>query len=253
MTVIELRFFGGFEARIRGDASLLTLPTRKSEAVLAYVITQRPRFVRRDVLTSLLWADVPRTQGRHSLRQTLSRLRHMLAACGGDDVLVTIADAIGIHGDCLWADSSEFERLARESGSDALAQACELYRAPFLDGFTVPERPFDHWMRNERTRLHQLAIGVFSRRLQALESQSDVSAAIPIALRLLELDALQECVHRTLMRMYSRAGQFGSAIRQYELCSQRLKQALGVEPSPETTTLYREIGQGYPLGSMSQR
>jgi DNA-binding SARP family transcriptional activator len=253
MTVIELRFFGGFEARMRGDASLVPLPTRKSEAVLAYLITQCPRFVRRDVLTSLLWADVPRSQGRHSLRQTLSRVRRMLAACGGDDALVTVADAVGIHGDCLWADSAEFERLAKESGSDALAQACQLYRAAFLDGFTVPERPFDHWMRNERTRLHQLAIGVFTRRLQALESQNDVGAAIPVAIRLLELDPLQEGVHRTLMRLYSRIGRFGSAIRQYELCSQRLKQALGVEPSPETTTLYRGIGQAYPVGSLPDR
>jgi hypothetical protein len=32
-----------------------------------------------------------------------------------------------------------------------------------------------------------------------------------------------------------------------------LKQALGVEPSPETTTLYRGIGQGYPAGSMSDQ
>src|ERR1700730_2242654 len=131
MTVIELRLFGGFEARVRGDAALLTLPTRKSEAVLAYLITQRPRLVRRDVLTSLWWAYVPRNKGRHSLRQTLSRVRRMLEACGGDDTLVAVADAIGIHEDCLWADSTEFERLARESGSDALAQACALYRAPF--------------------------------------------------------------------------------------------------------------------------
>jgi DNA-binding SARP family transcriptional activator len=253
MTVIELRLFGGFEARMRGDASLLTLPTRKSEAVLAYLITQRPRLVRRDVLTSLLWADVPRSQGRHSLRQTLSRVRRMLEACDGDDTLVTVADGIGIHGDCLWADSTEFERLATESGSGALAQACELYRAPFLDGFTVPEPPFDHWMRSERTRLHQLAIGMFTRRLQVLEPQSDVGAAIHVAMRLLELDPLQERVHRTLMRLYSRIGQFGSAIKQYEQCSQRLKQALGVEPSPETTSLYRGIGHGYPAGSMSEQ
>src|ERR1700737_1779572 len=114
MAGIELRLFGGFEARIRGDAALLTLPTRKSEAVLAYLITQRPRLVRRDVLTSLLWPDVPRNQGRHSRRQTLSRVRRMLEACDGDDTLVTIADAIGIHGDSLWADSAEFERLGRE-------------------------------------------------------------------------------------------------------------------------------------------
>jgi DNA-binding SARP family transcriptional activator len=253
MTVIELRLFGGFEARLRSDGPLLTLPTRKSEAVLAYVVAHQPRFVRREVLTSLLWADVPRSQGRHSLRQTLSRLRRMLAACGGDDVLVTVTDAIGIHGDCLWTDSAEFERLVKEPGSDSLAQACELYRGPFLDGFTVPEGPFEQWRRNERTRLHQLAIGAFTRRLQVLESHSDPGAAISVAMRLLELDPLQERVHRTLMQLYSRNGQFASAIKQYETCSQRLKQALGVEPSSETTTLYRDIGQERQVVSSRER
>src|SRR5437868_7253001 len=83
LMTLDLTLLGGFEARVTETDALLRLPTRKCEAALAYICMHPRQAVRRDLLISLLWADVPRSQGRHSLRQTLTRLRRAFSLCVG--------------------------------------------------------------------------------------------------------------------------------------------------------------------------
>ncbi len=239
MAAADVRILGGFEARVRSTGALIELPTRKCEALLAYMALEPGRLVRRDLLVSLLWADVPRNQGRHSLRQTLTRLRRALTACGVE-AIVTISDSIRLVDDCVWVDALEFQRLPAARTIEALQRTIELYRGPFLDGFAIPEDAFDEWMVNERTRLRQLAIDACAELLTLLEAADDLPAAIRVATRLLELEPLQEEVHRRLMVLYWRNGQVRSALNQYEVCARRLRQAFAAEPSPSTVALYRE-------------
>jgi DNA-binding SARP family transcriptional activator len=240
VSVIELRLFGGFEARVPAAGTLIQLPTRKCEALLAYTSLDPGRSIRRESLVSLLWADVPRGQGRHSLRQTLTKLRRALAPCGPGG-LVTISDVIRVNHHCLWVDVLEFQRLVLEPGADALPRAIDLYRGPFLDGFVIPEEAFEEWMMNERTRLRQLAIDACAAQLKVLEDRHDFPAAIRVAIKLLELEPLHEDVHRRLMALYWRNGQIRSSLNQYEVCARRLKHAFGAEPSSVTVALYREL------------
>jgi DNA-binding SARP family transcriptional activator len=239
VAAIELRVLGGFEARVSATGGLIQLPTRKCEAVLAYASLDPGRLIRRELLVSLLWADVPRAQGRHSLRQTLTKIRRALAPCGTGG-LVTISDSIRVAHDCVSVDALQFQRLLLEPSPDAVRRAIELYRGPFLDGFAIPEEAFEEWMTNERTRLRQLAIDACAAELETLEKANAIPAAIRVANKLLELEPLHEDVHRQLMVLYWRNGQIRSALNQYEVCARRMKQAFGVEPSAQTVALYRE-------------
>jgi len=239
VSVIELRLFGGFEARVSSTGALIQLPTRKCEAVLAYAALEPGRLIRRELLVSLLWSNVPRGQGRHSLRQTLTKLRGALAVCTTAG-LVTISDSIRVDHDCFQVDVVDFLRHLQSPGIDALRRATDLYRGPFLDGFTIPEDPFEEWLLNERTRLQQLAIDAYASQLTLLEASEDVPGAIRSAIKLLELEPLHEEVHRRLMVLYWRNGQIRSALNQFQVCARRLKSAFGAEPSPATVALYRE-------------
>jgi len=238
VSVIELRLFGGFEARVSTTGALIQLPTRKCEAVLAYAALEPGRLIRRELLVSLLWSDVPRGQGRHSLRQTLTKLRQALTVCETAG-LVTISDSIRVDHDCIQVDVVDFLRHLQGTGLDALRCATDLYRGPFLDGFTIPEDPFEEWLLNERTRLQQLAIDAYAAQLTVLEA-TDVAGAIRAAIKLLELEPLHEEVHRRLMVLYWRNGQIRSALNQFQVCARRLKHAFGAEPSPATVALYRD-------------
>ena len=62
-----------------------------------------------------------------------------------------------------------------------------------------------------------------------------------MALLLLDLDPLQESVHRTLMRLYMYQDRVGAALAQYRSCRDLLARELGVGPAVETERLRAEL------------
>ncbi|WP_337133556.1 BTAD domain-containing putative transcriptional regulator, partial [Staphylococcus aureus] len=116
-----------------------------------------------------------------------------------------------------------------------------LYRGDFLEGVNLADGPFADWSMIERMRLHERALDVFSGLLADRWEAGRTESAIDMALRLLELDPLQEHVHRRLIRLYLEQGRRGAALEQYQLCRTALARELGSRPEPETEHLYQEI------------
>jgi DNA-binding SARP family transcriptional activator len=86
------------------------------------------------------------------------------------------------------------------------------------------------------------------RHLSALEAlaglhaaRGDLQRAIQEYQQLVAQDPYREPVHRELMRCHYRLGDRAAAIRQYQDCSQVLRDDLGLSPEPETDELYLQI------------
>src|SRR5687768_11400621 len=77
MAGLGMRLLGGFEARLASGA-LLCLPTRKAQALLAYLGTRPGQVHPRDKLAALLWGETRDHQARDSLRHALVALRKAL-------------------------------------------------------------------------------------------------------------------------------------------------------------------------------
>src|SRR5262245_46316338 len=60
---LELNLLGGFEAHLQGGAALV-LPTRKTQALLAYLALPPGRSHPREKLATLLWGDMQTAQAR---------------------------------------------------------------------------------------------------------------------------------------------------------------------------------------------
>jgi DNA-binding SARP family transcriptional activator len=238
MPRLRLITLGGFQIH-RGDKSIVRLATRKAEALFGYLaIVERP--VRRDVICALLWGDVPNAQARHSLRQTLTEIRASLRN-GDIRLIVTVDDVIELDTRRLFVDVHVVERLLGRNTKESLRLACWLCRGDLLAGLDVKEAEFERWLTLERARVRQLAIQAHERYAESLLADAEVEKGIQTAMRLLALDPLHERAHRTLMVLYSRQGQFGAALRQYELCADILGHALNVEPSAETQQLRQQL------------
>ena len=251
-TPLTLTLFGGFLAQLAGHA--VSLPTRKSQGLLSYLALHPGQVYLRDKLVSLFWGDVGREQARHSLSQTLFTLRKALPP-GAAPVLVVDGERISLDRAAVDVDVVTFEDLLAEGTPTALARAAALYRGELLEGFALEEETFEEWLRAERLRLSELAVGALTR---LADHQVDAGAseiAIQTASRLLEFDPLREETHRTLMRLYSRQGRVGAALRQYQSCVGVLRRELGTEPEPATQALYRQIlplrEQPFPPSSAS--
>ncbi len=235
MARIGLRLFGGFQGRVAGRN--LVLPTRKTEALLAYLAVRPGEGHLRDKLAGLLWATSAKAQARQSLRQALSTLRRHLS-----DALPGIeGQTVYLRASTLDVDVVEFETLIRRGTPSALDRAIGLYRGDLLDGMDIDEEPFEEWLRTERARLREVIVNVLARLLEHHSRAGSTEPAIGAATRLLALDPFREDVHRALMLLYAKQGRRGDALRQYQLCVTVLQRELGAEPSEETRRVYRAM------------
>lgn len=95
---------------IERDAQPIRLPTRKVQALLAYLVLH-PEAHMREKLAALLWGDSPDEQARGSLCKALTLLRthlvsacahlaeKLLSACPHLTLLATSREALGIPGE----------------------------------------------------------------------------------------------------------------------------------------------------------
>jgi DNA-binding SARP family transcriptional activator len=244
MARLVLTLLGGFEARL-GDGPPLALPTRKTQALLAYLALPPGRAHPRDKLAALLWGDLGDAAARNSLRQALFALRRALAPAD-PPCLAIESDTLALHPAGVEVDVAAFEREVADGTPEALERATARYQGDLLAGLRVEDAPFEEWLMTERERLRELALEALAKLLAHQRDSGAAEAAIQTALKLLAVDPLQEPVCRTLMRLYAQVGRRGAALRQYQHCVATLQRELGVEPEADTKALYREILRGRP-------
>ncbi len=237
MTGLRLTLLGGFTAHLDATEPL-AIPMRRAQALLAYLAVPSRQTHPRDKLAALLWGDLPREEARARLRHTLFAIRRAL---GNSSALRMDSDTVMLEPRALTVDVSEFERLATSRDRARLEDAVALYRGEFLAGLAEREALFEDWLTAQRERLREIALEAFARLLRLQTDAGELEAAVQTGLRVLELDPLQEVVHRALMRLYRNLGRRGAALRQYQQCVAALQRELGVEPDDDTQRVYREI------------
>ncbi|MBI2205554.1 MAG: AAA family ATPase [Candidatus Rokubacteria bacterium] len=238
----RLAVLGGFELRSPTGAHV-RLPTRKAEALLAYLALGADRSHPRDALATLLWTDAADRQARGSLRQTLSLVAKALGPAAGG-AIHTEGRTVALRRGHLDVDALEFERCVKDGRPQTLARAAELYRGELLAGLGVREPAFEDWVVVERQRYRERAIDALGRLLAIQREAGDADGAIQTAIRLLAQDPLEESVHRVLMGLYAEQGRRADALRQYQACVDVLQREVGVDPEPETRQIYLGLVSG---------
>ena len=239
MARLSVTLLGGFQARLYSGQAL-ALPTRKAQALLAYLALPPGQAHPRDKLAALLWGGIREESARASLRQALFSMRRALGADAAT-MLRQEGEALVLDAAASDVDVMHFADAVKEASPASLARAADLYRGDLLAGLVVDEAPFEEWLLGERERLRELALEGLAKLLAHYRRTGATEAATQTALKLLTLDSLQEPVHRVLMRLYVDLGRRGAALRQYQQCVSTLHRELGTEPDVETQQLYQEI------------
>jgi DNA-binding SARP family transcriptional activator len=232
---LSLEVLGEF-ALFDGYGKVLTLPTRKTRALLAYLAVNADKPQRRRQLMSLLWGDRGDQQARQSLNQALATIRK-LASDQGETILEGGSDWVSLRSDAVEVDIARFRALS----NDDPAQACELYKGPLLNGLSLPDPAFDEWLTTTRSELHGLACDTLERAAEAAASAGNTDSAITFAQQLVRLDPLREDAHRRLIRLLYDNGDRAAAIRQYQTCVDTLEKELNVGPDATTRELFETI------------
>ena len=243
MTICKLYLFGS--PHLTQDDKPVDLGRRKAKALLAYLAATGQRH-NREALLTVFWPELDQRRGRADLSRTLSILNKTLGAglieADRETVTLNLASKTGAAETTLWADIIRFQELLitveqHDYPPDEicdecltyLAEAMALYRADFLEGFTLPNCPaFDEWQFFQTESFRQAAASTFARLVQSHLLLNDPESAIPYARRWLALDPLHEPAQRQLMQLYALTDQRAGALRQYEECKRILQQEVGV-------------------------
>ncbi len=130
MPVLNLKLLGQMECSLPSGAPL-SLSTRKSEVLLAYLALTPGLRHPRERLVNLLWSDRSEEQARNSLRQCLSAVKKSLAD-ESDSILQVDRTTVSLNPEIIVVDLHEFVRLDCEYDHDSLTAAANLFQFEFL-------------------------------------------------------------------------------------------------------------------------
>jgi ATP/maltotriose-dependent transcriptional regulator MalT/DNA-binding SARP family transcriptional activator len=239
-TSAQLEIYGLGDARVvRSGQSIPGSAWRAAMAreLFFYILIHGP--AERDAIGLVFWPDLPAQKVTNNFHSTLYRVRQ---AVGGE--LVVVEDGKYRLDADYWFDVEEFDALVDRARLLPAHdwQAEELWRraTQLYNGDLLPE--VDRaWVSVKRQELCQKYVEALIELGRCHEARGALEGALDWYRHALEADELREDIHRRLMRAYAAAGRRSDAIAQYHHCQEILRRELGVGPSRETRTLYREI------------
>ncbi|MDY6876581.1 MAG: tetratricopeptide repeat protein [Chloroflexota bacterium] len=256
MAQLSISLLGPFQVALGGE-SVTDFATDKARALLAYLTAEADRPHRRDNLAGLIWPDQPQRKARQNLRQALSHLRQVL----GDrhqviPFLLISRETVQFNTESDHRlDITAFAALAEDCKKHRhrhletclpclrrMEQMVALYRGDFLAQFFLSDSDvFEEWALLKREWLRREVVEALFHLAGYCERRRDYGQARHYARRQVELEPWREEAHRQLMRLLALDGQRSAALAQYKTCRRALAEELGIEPTDETVSLYKQI------------
>ena len=221
---IALRLLGQAAWRLDGQADK---PLWHGDAALLARLALEGRQAR-TVLCALLWPDASQARADASLRQRTSRLNR--AAEGAEFVVSSdpLALAPKVHVDLLHL--------------GAMPTAQLLAAGPLLAGIDLGHKgELDDWLTAARAQVAADLARHLTDRAEALERDSKLRDALPLARRVVELQPLAEHGWRRLMRLHYLRNDRAAAQDVFWRLTTLLRDELGIRPSAETLQLMQTV------------
>ena len=124
--------------------------------------------------------------------------------------------------------------------SDPLA-AAELCAGRLLEGSDLAEQDFTDWLNQKRSQYQEALVLALRQLASSTGERHALDARISAARQLIRLDPLDEGARRQLMELLAQAGNRAEAIRQYQICADLLREALGIKPDRETQKVLEQV------------
>lgn len=235
MAIWRVKLLGEFSL-LAPDGQRVNLPGRKHQALMAYVLLTSGKTVSREKVLGLLWGSRSDEQARASLRGVLSEIRRSLLKFAEPPIGADRTN-IFVNEDLIEVDVEQLFNAARSSSIDTLASALGLYGGELIESINLNEQLFEDWKQIEQQNLQATYRKVLARYLQILKQEDQDEELERVAHQLLELDSADEDAHRALMNLYFHQGKTSLAVRQFDLCRERLLTQYNSDVSDETLSL----------------
>jgi YVTN family beta-propeller protein len=238
---VEFRVLGPLEVR-DGDRVVFS-GAGKPGALLALLLLHANEVVSTDRLLDELWGERPPRTAAKSLQTYVSQLRRVL----GDVAIATRGHGYVLSVAAGACDAGRFRELVArgdhalaegepETAATTLHEALALWRGPVLG-----ELGAESWARAEVERLEEERLQALEARIEAELALGRHAAVIGELTGLTRQHPLREHLLGLLMLALYRCGRQADALEAYRTGRRRLRDELGIEPTPELRRLEQEI------------
>jgi DNA-binding SARP family transcriptional activator len=242
---MEFRILGPFEVAL-GERRL-ALRGGRQRALVAMLAIHANEVVSKDLLIEELWPNEEFDAALNTLQVTVSRLRKALHSSGGEERLVTKPPGYLLRLAPEELDAGVFERLLGEGRADLaqgeleqalghLQQALALWRGDALADFR-----YERFAQAAIARLEELRHVCLEERVEAELALGRHDALVPELEALVHDHPLRERLRSQLRLALYRCGRQEEALELYRETRNRLREEIGLEPSPELQELQRQI------------
>ncbi|WP_417689680.1 BTAD domain-containing putative transcriptional regulator [Roseibium sp.] len=215
----------------------VAVATRKSLAILAFLLLNPENRVPREQVADILWSNAPREKAIQSLRQAVRQLRKIEQATGVSFLIAGKTD-LAITGMAISSDLTRIFDLIDTGEVKALELAQSLLRGGFMNGFDNLDPVYGDWLIVERQRVLSDLMSRGLRVVDRLAAVDDLPALEAGCHFLLKLDGACEHAHRLLIKTYLSTGRKAEAQQQMKRCEAELRAILDVAPEEETLRLF---------------
>ncbi len=224
------------------------LGSERRRTILAALLAARGRVVSTGRLVDAVWHPDPPVSALNSLRSHISRLRGELRAADarGGRAVVSGPDGYRVDPEVADWDAVRFEQLvahARDTRDvdpaetvTLLEQAERLWRGPAFG-----ELADNEIVRPEAVRLERLRADAADDRVDALLALGRHREVVAELEARTAADPLDETAHSRLMLALYRSGRQADAMAVYRALQRRLRDELGVDPSPAARAVYTSV------------
>jgi predicted ATPase/DNA-binding SARP family transcriptional activator len=236
---VEFGVLGPLEVRVAGRP--VAVPGARQRALLTALLLRRGTVVAFDRLIDDVFGEQPPDEARNALQTYAARLRHALGPAAG--VVVTRAPgyALEVPGDAV--DLERFTVLlvrAREAQSPATAlalveQALALWRGPAYGEFA------ETFARGEALRLQELRLAAREDCATLLGRLGRLAEATAALEAIVAEEPWRERAVELLVTALAQAGQAWHALAAYAGYRDRLRDELGLDPSPKLRRLEQQV------------
>lgn len=247
--VIKIYMLGKFALEYDGQIMIENEgKIHKVWTLLGYLLTNHNRKLGAQELPELLCGDDRSNEPAKAVKNLVYRLRCLLAESGLPKENYIVQNG-GIYGwnndlDCT-IDTDEFtqsynkaKKLFYDSDKaiEFYLQAISIYKGKFL-----PHAAYDEWAVNSTIYYHRLFIDCVICLYQLLEKKEAYESMLPVCEKALNIDTYDEDIYKIYIHCLTKLGRHKEALAAYETITTGLYNDLGVNPSKELRSLYRDI------------
>ena len=247
---LRVTTLGGFRVERDGSGIKATAWGREKAIYLfQYFITNRRKQQHKEQIIAQLWPELDQEAGDRDFKVALNAVNKAIEPERQPRSQARFIQrfdlAYGINLNELWIDVDAFEENLAAGNqileSDPVSAivyyqaAVELYKGDYL-----PERRYEDWTSGERERLGILAISAMTT-LAELQIISNPRDSLRLTQQVLSEEPLWEEAYRVQMRVFQALGNRPMALKTYHQCVKILGEEFGIDPLPETKSIYDEI------------